>query len=425
MNHFWFFCMAVFFVVTVSAAAQSEDGAWDIDSLFDDPLSDTSAKEPKTSGDDFGGQTVLDLIKRRGFILDASYEFWAGVMPGWDHAPWMSHVDKVFTFAPGARMKASLGLDVQISEVFRVKNVVKIDIPKFSFGLGDFFFDYNLCNTVFVRGGKYNLSWGISPNFNFTNLLARIPPGSVGGESFILRADVPIGIGGIQVLGLTRADLINGVLPDYERDIGVGGKYNLALRWVDIDLGFFYQRGMNMRSFLSMKTTLGKTELYSEWMASFSVEQPEDASGAASIGFVRDFFDGRLSVNGELFFNAEKDVWWYSPETNIREAHPSSFVEGLNGALNLLYRFDGKGVPRLFTQFYYAPMEESAQIVPGFRLAPWPHIEFYFALPMALGSMNGYYYTHTFITDNQNRPRPFSLILLLSLTGSLRHGYYF
>jgi hypothetical protein len=46
-------------------------------------------------------------------------------------------------------------------------------------------------------------------------------------------------------------------------------------------------------------------------------------------------------------------------------------------------------------------------------------------MPMALGSREGYYYTHTFIVDNQNRPRRFSLMLLLSLSGTFQYGRYF
>ncbi|MDR1251131.1 MAG: hypothetical protein LBK62_03085 [Treponema sp.] len=411
------------FPLDASSESSGEDESldWDFDAVFDEFPPDNATEE--NIGDDSDGFMVSSLIRRRGFTFEAAYGFSGGIAPGWNEAPWFSG-DRVFTFSPGVKMKASLGLDVQISEVFRVKNVVQFEIPKFSFSLGDFFFDYTLYNLVFVRGGKYGLTWGISPNYHFTNLLARVPPGSPGGESFILKAEIPIGVGGIQVLGQTRANLMGGVIPGRE-DIGLGGKYNLALRWADIDLGAYYQKGMPPRSFLSIKTTIGRTELYHEWMVAFNFENASQTSAAANIGFARDFFDSRLTVNGELLFNAEENAWWYNPETDIRDAYTSPFIDGLSGALNLLYRIGGWGNPRVFAQLLYAPMEYSAQFVPGFRLNPWSHIEFYAALPMALGSRDGYYYTHTFITDNQNRLRPFSLILLLSLNGSFQYGRYF
>jgi hypothetical protein len=409
----------------VRGGTREEDTSdWDIDAIFDEPP-DTSGEE-EDFGEDAEGFTVSALIRRRGFTLSASYGFSGGIAPGWNEAPWFSGEgnEAVFTFSPGVKMTASLGLDVQISEVFRVKTSVGFTIPKFAFTLGDFFFDYIFYDTVFVRGGKYGLTWGISPNYGFTNLLARIPAGGAAGESFILKADMPIGIGGIQVLGQTRANLMGGVIPKRE-DVGLGGKYNLALRWADFDLGVFYQKGMPPRGFLSIKTTLGNTELFHEWMIAFNFEDPRMTNGAANIGFVRDFFDNRLTLNGELFFNAEENAWGYTAETDIRDAYTSPFIDGLNMALGLIYRLDGRGSPRLVSQFLYAPMENSAQFVPGFRLNPWPHIEFYAAMPMALGSRDGYYYTHTFILDNQNRPRRFSLMMLLSLSGTFQYGHYF
>jgi hypothetical protein len=417
-------CVFLVLLMTAAAAQESESLDWDIDTIFDEPL--PGSVSGADASDDAGGITVSRLIKQRGFAFDASYEFFAGVSPGWNEAPWTPNfADRVFTVAPGAKMKGSLGLDVQISEAFRVRNNISFQIPNFSFALGDFFFDYNFYDAVFVRGGKYGLSWGISPNYQFTNLLARVAPGRPAGESFILKADIPIGIGGIQFLALTRANLMGGVLPDVKQDIALGGKYNLALRWADIDIGTFFQPGMPLRNFLSIKTTVGKTELYNEWTVSFFIKQPETASGAGNIGFARDLLGGKLTVNGELFFNVEENAWWYVPETDLNAARSSLFINGLNGALNLIYRLDGKGEPRLFSQLLYAPMEYSAQFVPGFRIKPWPHIEFYFALPMAFGNRDGYYYTHTFIYDNQNRPRPFSFLFLLSLTGGLQYGYYF
>lgn len=414
------FCGLIIFAFLAPLAAQETSSAdWDIDSLFDEPPPDAAAEE--TVAGEGEPLTVLNLVKQRGFTFNAAYEFYGGLAPGWDHTPWTPNVDKTFSWVPGVKLKATFGLDVQISEVFRVKNNIIFDIPNANFfKFGDFFFDYNFYNAVFVRGGKYGLTWGISPNYGFTNLLARLPPNTSGGESFILKADIPIGVGGIQLLTQTRAKLMSGVVPEL-RDFGVGGKYNLALRWADIDAGAYYQSGMPLRGFLSIKTTIGNTELYHEWMAAVIVKEPEKANGAANLGFARDFFGGKLTLNGELLFNAEENAWWYRPETIVKEAGSSPFISGLSGAMNVIYRLGGRGDPRLFTQFLYAPMENSARLVPGFRLNPWQHIEFSLAVPMALGSRDGYYYKHT--ADSKNRP--FSIMMLLSLNGSFQFGRYF
>ena len=423
----WFLILAGLFVMTQLSVAQlpaQEENVldWDIDSIFDAPLEEEPSEEIKTAA---GGDTIKKLIKQRGFTFDASFEFLAGIAPGWREAPWLTAEDYGFHLDRYIKLRSTLGMDAQISEFFRVKSVVFFEIPIFSFSLGDFFFDYNIFNVVFFRGGKYNHSWGISPNFGFTNLLSRVPKNSSAGDSFILKADVPAGIGGFQVLALTRADLMTSAPLLTKEDFAYGGKYNLALRWADLDMGIFYQEGMALRTFLSVKTTVLKTELYSEGLIAIDVHEPSNVSGAVNIGFARDFFGDRFNVNGEIFYNAEKDVYWYRPESNIREAGTSPFIEGINGALNLQYRFGGKADPRIFTQVLYAPMENSARLIPGFRISPWSHLEIYLALPMALGGRDGYYYNNTPTVDTLNNPIPFCLMLIFSLSGSIQAGYYY
>jgi len=392
---------------------------WDIDSIFNESAPEPPPEEPQTDTDK---TTIIDrLIKRQSFIFGASYEFTTGIMPGWYEAPWDSTEDDRGCFINRIiKMSSSISMDAQIDNTFRVFSTIRFEIPNFGFTLGDFFFDYNLNDVVFFRGGKYAHSWGISPNYNFTNLLARVPMGGSAGESFIFKVDVPTGIGGFQVLALTRANLMGPSTLLMSEDFGFGGKYNLALRWADFDLGIFYQEGMALRTFLSIKTTIGKTELYTEGLTAIDVYEPSNVSGAASLGFTRDFFADRFSVNGEVFYNAERDVYFYRPETNIREAGITPFIEGLNTALNLRYKFGGKGDPRLFAQTRYAPFENSTQLIPGFTLNPLPHLELYAAVPMALGNKEGYYFKNTYMVDTYNRPIPFCVVLVVSLKGSIQ-----
>jgi len=387
---------------------------WDIGTIFDGPSDAPAFQEIE----DPGVSQVLSQIRQRGIIFDASYEFWGGFAPGWSEAPWFITDNREFTWAPAVRMRADFGIDAQISEVFRVRTSVYFTVPNFAFTLGEFFFDYNLHDRVFFRAGKFGLSWGISPNFNFTNLPARIPDESFSRDAFIARVDVPIGIGGFQFLALTRANIMQGAAPQWQ-DVGWGGKYNLAFRWADFDMGFFHQYGMPFRCFLSINTTIGNTEVYNEWMLAIDGSRGR-ASGAFNVGFVRDFFDNRLTANGELFYNAEDSAFWFDPGTTIRDAEVSPFISGFNIALNLLYRLGGASNPRLFLQFLYAPEQHSAQLVPGFRLSPpfLPHAELYFAIPMALGRRDGFYYRNP--VDIEDRRRPFSITLLLSLRGNAR-----
>ena len=391
---------------------------WDIDTIFDEPLPQVPAEEQ--TGTD---STVLHLIRQRGLIFDLGFEFNAGLGPGWRQRPWDSDWDPNEYFVNRyIKLRNSLTLDARISDSFRVISTVNFEIPNVRFILGDFFFDYMIQEAVFLRGGKYEHSWGFSPNYGFTNLLARVPRDRNAGEAFAFKADIPISNGSFQVLTLTRADL--GDVPGI-RDFGFGIKYNFALRPGDFDAGIFYQYGMALRSFFSARATLGSTELYNEYLLAVDVTNPSNTSGALNIGFGHSFFNSRFRVNGELLYNAEKDTYWYHPETSIREAGISPFIEGLNFALNMQYRLWERWNPRIALSTLYAPVQHSIQLIPGIRLSPGSHVDISLAVPMALGRKNGYYYEHTFIraTVRENGSLtdslPFAVVFLVTLRGSV------
>jgi len=417
----WLSVLLVLFFIFFPGTLEGQGLDWDINSIFDEPFPEDPPDEP----DNNFTLPTGDLVRRQGFTFDGSYEFYLGLAPGWMTAPWYSpdneDGDRGFSWFPSAKMRVKFDLDAQISEVFRAKSSVYISIPGLDFSLGEFFFDYSLYDRVFFRGGKYYHSWGFSPNYAFTNLLARVPDVKYNRDAFLLKADVPLGVGGIQFLTLTRVDLMQNVVP-VRNDVGYGSKLNLAFRRADIDIGTFYQDHMAWRNFLSIRTTFGNTELYNEYMLAVDRFRPVEVSGAANLGFIHEFFGNRFFTNGELFFNSERDALLFQTESNISEAQVSPFIDGLNIAANLLYRFRGRGSPRIFLQALYAPVQESAQLVPGFRLSPWNHIELYLAVPMALGSRDGYYYHNTI--DPHTPHRPFSIVFLFTLTGSVTIGQY-
>jgi hypothetical protein len=410
-------CIGILFVSVLSAQEQNTLD-WNIDDLFNESVQESSVEEPENNETVV---TVNKLLKQKGITFNASYEFLTGVAPGWREPPWVPTEEHGLYLNRFIELKSSLTADAQIDDALRVITSLSFQIPNFYIALGDFFFDYNINDAIFFRGGKYSHSWGLASNFSFTNLLARVPNDSVTGESFIFKADVPTGIGGFQALALTRANLVSNysALPKLE-DFGFGGKYNLALSWADFDTGIYYQENMPLRAFLSIKTTLWKTELYSEGLIAINTNNPSDISGAVSFGFVKDLFDNKFTVNGEIFYNAEKDSYVYKPETYITDAQSILFKEELNLALNLTYKFGGKTNPSLFAQMLYAPFENSIQLIPGFKINPWSHIEVYLAVPMSLGSKEGYYYKNTYTTDDEGGPIPFCVILLFKLSGSIQ-----
>jgi hypothetical protein len=423
----WFAVLLGLLVVMHPCAQENTSSDFDVDSLFGSPDEDIPEIEEKNE-DTLQETEIISLVKKRGITFDASYAFYAGVAPGWDEVPRIQDDKRNYPLSWQKNqllsMSTSFGIDAQISEVFRVLTTVSFYIPTesgFTFALGNFFFDYNMANKVFFRGGKYEHGWGISPNFGFTNLLSRVPKDGYNGEAFTFKIDIPVKIGGIQLISMTRAPVMNGQMPGI-KDLGFGVKYNMALPIMDLDTGVFYQNSMAFRSFLSLKKTIGKIEAYNEWLAVIDdIKSPKKFSGAANIGFYRDFMDNNLSLNAEIFYNLEDEAFWFSPRTSFKEEEISPYLKGFNAAFNLVYRFVGKGSPRVFAQARYSLSEKSALIIPGFSLTPFKHLGLYFATPMALGSSDGYYYKNTGDINN----RPYSFVILLSLSGSVRAGYYY
>ena len=408
-----FFVLLGLLIIMPLAAQEGGLPEWDFDALFYEP-----PPEPSEEPEEAEGFSPMAFVRQPGFTFHGTFEFATGIVPGWSEAPWFEEEEREFSWGPVARMRIRFDLDTQISDILRVRSSLFFIFPGYGIELREFFFDYTLLDRVFFRGGRFNYNWGVSPNFAFANLLVRVPDPRYTNNPFMLRANIPVGVGGFQFLALTRRDLLEGdsIRP---QDVGYGGKFNLALRWMDMNIGAFYQERMPFRSFLSLETTIGRTEWYNEWLGAVDVHQPCTIRGAVNLGFFRDFFRGRLTVNGEVFFNTERGTYWFRPETNITDADTLPFNDGLNLALNLIYRFRGRTGPRLFVQTFYAPAEHSARVVPGFRLAPWEHLELHFAVPMALGHREGHYYRNT--ADPQGN-RPFAIVMLLTLRGSIRIG---
>jgi len=398
------------FFFSFQVTAQEIDDLLDIDfnSIFDGSF---TSQDDTASGSTVGASPVN--VNRRGITFGASYEFQGGFAPGWSLAPWHFDGTEERTWGQGVKMVSDLSINAQLSEVFKVYTSFGYSIPGFYFTLKDFFFDYNFFNKVFVRAGKYEHTWGIS---EFTNLLARVPDTGPSGSAYIVKADIPVGVGGFQALMLTRVDIAGGSIPEHWMDMAFGGKYNVALRWVDLDMGVFFQRYvMPTRGFLSIKTTLVKTEVFSEWLVAVNTHTDNATSFAANIGFGRDFFGDKVTLGGEVFYNGEGNTYFFKPKTSFTEAETVQFLNQFNIAFNFLYRIDGRGSPRFFTGVNFSTVENSYQVVPGIKFTPLSNIEVYFAVPMALGNIDGYYYRHN--ADHYNRP--FSITMLVTLTGNV------
>ena len=427
----------------LSAAAQEIDlfniDKNDLDSIFGEPEAENSAQDmpqyQQEPAPDEQHASILKDIRKRGIEFTASYSIRGGLNPGWNAYPWEFDGNEHFSWSLGMSMNGTLGINAQISEAFRVLTVFNYAIPSEEIiTLSDFFLDYNFLDKVFLRAGKFEQGWGISPNFVFTNLLARVPQdndpnrNSRCGPSYLLKFDVPIGVGGIQLLAMTRVNVAQFETPTRD-DIGYGGKYNLAFSWADFNLGAYWQDGMPFRSFLSAKTTVFDFDLYNEWLFAVDTHKNNSFAFAFNFGFLKSFFNDRLDLNFEYFYNREDGTDYFRKETDFRAEGTSSLPYGSNLAFNILYRFKVKTNPRLFARIRYSADENSVSIIPGLRITPFSNMEVYFAVPMALGSKDGFYYKDSMIDLNllkpQTQPRPFSFLLYVTFSGSVRASHYY
>jgi hypothetical protein len=417
---------------------------WDFDTLFDEAPEDSAdglsgGQEAAGSGTSQGtsGQGTVgpkteqgtapnllaELVRRSGFSMGFSYSANAGFSPGWSETPWYAGegYENEYTHILGVNLNAYFDLDIRITEAFRTHSTVYFLVPdndaakNADMTLKDFYIDYSVVDRVFFRVGKYDHNWGISPNFTAANLLSRVPLNNYGGDAYIFKMDVPVGVGGFQFLALTRPGFISGGgTPGFE-EIGYGTKYNLAFTWVDLDMGLFYHKEMPLRSAASIKTTIKDTELYLEMMGAVRHETWDGFSVSANLGFAQSFFNDLISINGELFWNGEEDAYYFKPGTELEDAQTSPFIPGLNMAWNLVYRPKWIWDLRFAITGRWEKDTNSAYILPGLSFTPLPNLDVSLGFPIALGSREGYYYR----TGNADKTfRPFSIALLINLNGS-------
>jgi hypothetical protein len=402
----------LFLSLVVFCAAQEEEN-WDMDSIFDNTEEETGEEDIED------GPDVIDSLRDK-VIVEASYSFLGGFAPGWSEAPWYDE-DSTYSSELGAKMEALLSLDIKLTDSLRVYNSFYFSVPDSTvFSLKEFYFDYNMQRKFFVLAGLYETAWGISPNYPYTNLPARLPANAnTSSDSYLAKVDIPIGIGGLQLLALTRYDYMTNVSSPSLEEFAYGIKYNLAWQKADIDMGAFFYKDMPLRFFVSLKTTLGNTEVYAEALAETPYKTWDEVQVSGSVGFLQDYFRGKFSLNGELFYNGEDNAQWWRTKTNVHDEKVSPFVEGFNTAVNIIFRPGIIGM-RLFCQFLYGIEENTAQLVPGISIKPGDLITATLTVPMALGSREGKYYHQN--ADVADPSRPFSIMFGITFSGSFKYS---
>ena len=370
------------------------------------------------------------MLRNPGFALFADYTIVGAYLPGWQYSPWDKQFEGIDIFADdqplGVELRATVSLDFQVSPVLSFSQAVKLSLPGMTMTLTEFYANYIFLNRAFVKVGKYDYGWGISPNFQYTNLIARVPAGQAApGDLYIARINVPISIGGFEAIGFTRNGYINTDAPELN-EYAYGGKFNFAHRYIDANIGTAYFKRMPLRTFLSLKSTLfSSTEVYGE--ALLAVEHEPvwgEPRFSFSLGFFNDFFKSKLRINAEWFYNGEFEVKVLQLDNPLEDKKVViPYVPGHNLALNIDFKPGGLAGLRAGVKFLYAFDDGSGQIMPGITLEPARHLRIYLAAPLVVGRRSGMDYSY-FKTNSDKNNRPFSIIFAVSLNGSYEFARY-
>ncbi len=355
--------------VTLFSEESSTNDLIDIENP--DDLFNTSEDQSDQTDDDEETSAIDKILSDQPrFTLNANFQIFAGYSPGIENL-WPDAGEQIKysdTFLLG--LTSLFTLNFRISNDFRVLQKISISYPNFIPEVTEFFADYTAGDFLFLRTGIQKIKWGESRIYPFTNLPGRLPDGFKGDDKAIaVKASFPYGIGGTDILLLTRKGLWGASkLPELD-SLGLGLKTNFILKSADLNLGAYYNYRMNIRAFSSLKTTIfDNTELYIEGLVSVNpdletyypgngvVDNPVDFSG--DIGIFTSFTGSKIDLGLEYFFNGE--------ETELKTADEQfPLIKGNNLALSVSF-LTGKGnAVRLFSNGMYNIESASALIASG------------------------------------------------------------
>ncbi|MDC7235217.1 MAG: hypothetical protein PQJ58_18440 [Spirochaetales bacterium] len=421
--------------VTAQSSGSGEellDELDDFDSLFDEDSDfqdqeqdeDTQASEEQLNPDE---DDLLTQTSRNSKVsVNGNFRFIGGLSSGWNYTPWDPGESEGDSMDNSALMdmRSNLSLNFQVGPQFRVLQKYTIKFPDFDIEVEEFFCDYNFNNSLFMRLGRQNLTWGISRNYPFTNLPGRVPDNFNSSveddygdrmdlsDSYAAKFSIPYKLGGFEFLGFTRRGFFpEGSDTPSADSIGYGFNYNHASTMGDFTVGSYYMPQMKYRSFYSFSTTLfGSLELYQEGLFAYDVHdiyEDEDYAFSANIGLFYEMFKGRLKLSTEYFYNGEKN------ELDVKRTQ-FPLITGHNTSSALSWRFS-KLKTTAYSQVKYNVNENTGLFIPGLRYNGIPYVDINLATPLVWGSKDGTYY----VNNPDDNDRPFSVILTITLSGKI------
>jgi len=387
----------------------------DVDSLFEAP--DDEAQNGSGGADDTGGTVLDDVLEREPFELGANIRLALGYSPGLKELPWLS--EPRFHGVPVLDLEMTLSARYTFSRVFAVRQRLEVSYPDYQFDVTELAVDYSFKDRLFLSAGLQRLSWGRSPNYPFADLTNRSADDPIGesGTSgkLMLRATLPLGIGGLQTVAISTDDYLSDPAMPSAEELGYGLLADFAAERLDVELGVYYQRDLNTRAFAAVNTTLSQSvETYVEGLVAVdwqniytaTAEQPvvelrpgvtkrdNPVDLSAAIGVIVSLFSNAVDLNLEYFFNGEES------ENTVADARWPLFY-GHNVAVNILADIPDSPA-RLQVKAEHNFFHQSGIVAPALILETGPNVSVFIGLVGVYGPEEAAY--AKFNPDPDGRP---------------------
>ena len=174
------------------------------------------------------------------------------------------------------------------------------------FHVEELFSDFNWNDTVFFRGGKQNMNWGVGYFYSPADLLgiAEIDPEDPEAERegpVALKANIPLGINNLYLYALPA-------VADKPLDVGLAAKGELVVGAGELGAGVIYQRDIAPAGMATASFSVGDFDLFAEGVVSYGSNRTFVVESADILRVAAE------QVTDKFFFNATSGFRWsHSP----------------------------------------------------------------------------------------------------------------
>ncbi len=360
------FFVSIFFIISLFPLTAQEEESIDIkieepvvtqeeenlDSMFDDPAADTVLANTDTDH-------LSQFVKNDGIKFSGSFTTTGAVIAGWKSWPVISDLTSNFDGTLGLVATANLIIDAKPSPDFRLYGTVVTSMdpltsPTWSgIAIGELFVDYTWLENIFIRMGKYGVTWGQGKLFGtVTNIMADNSTG------YALRFGFPTLLDGISISALMNRAQISSYT-----QICYSMKLDKVFAGFLVSLGLRYQIDEGAKALLSMKRVIWGVDFLADVALSYKNLQWQTK-------IVANFFKEwpEVKLTGE---------YYYEGSTPGGLDHSLALACGFIDIFQTSLDF---GIQWKHTFFDY-----SGSVNAGITWKPWKYITAILVLPLAYG----------------------------------------